>query len=649
MPVTRRAPSIRALVIVILVVAALHVAAIWAYLALGVTRGAAALVGETTPVLQVFEDLHHRADAMQGAVRLTVAPLPTDSAGRFARAAETRRRMAEVGGPTAALPFATVPPSMRVPLARASDELSRLQNILQEFAALLELGRVTDAARRHAQADSLMDRLHVYFGEAQEAGLRDLLSREGELSATASRAVVVLGWWFATGVMLLAIVFWLIRERVHRPLGEMEAGLRQVAAGELSTRLPVHRTDEMGRLATVFNQTTGVLRERAEQQGRYAAAGELMAGVAHEVNNPLMAIASLAELRLADPGLSPELRDDLDQVRAQARRAAKLLSGLLRFVRPSEGERTDVDLNGALGHALDLLSYRLPVEGVEVERVLAAALPAVRCDPTRMEQVFVNLVSNALDALRAIEPPKRLLVRTWAAGDRVYAAVSDNGPGVPDHVRERLFVPFVSGKDEGSGLGLYMSRQIVREADGELVYQPGGDGGALFVIRLPAVERPVAAPDRRPTPATGVPRPMPLAGLAVLVVDDEDSIRRVIGLYLERRGASVVAARDGSEALRRLEDATPDLILADLRMPIMSGTELYRALERDRPELVGRVVFLSGDLTQLAELGQNHGVPPERILAKPIDLAELERRILGVTGGEGRSDGERLATGPSTR
>jgi len=625
----RRTLSLRALVVVILAVSAVHVTAIAVYLAAGLTRRVASLAAETAPVFDLFAQLHERAQALRQAVQLTIEPLPRDSAARFARAAEARRRVAELGE-RAAAEYAAVPPSMRVPLARADDDLSRLQNVLLEFAALMELGRVDEAGRREDRADSVMSDLAWHLGQAQKAGIADLLTRERSLSQTAARAVKVLGWWSVSGLVLLGVVVLLIRQRVQRPLLELEAGLREVARGEIHTQVPAHRADEMGRLAALFNETTRVLRERAQQQGRYAAAGELMAGVAHEVNNPLMAIASLAELRLADPGLSPDLRTELDQMRGQARRAAKLLSGLLRFVRPSEAQVGPVDLNAALARALDLLAYRFPVEDVTVERAFDAALPPVRCDAARIEQVFVNLLSNALDALRLVEPPRRLLVRTWTAGDRVYAAVSDNGPGVPDAIRRRLFIPFVSAKSEGTGLGLYMSRQIVREAAGELVYQPDGARGATFLVRLPAAEpQPAAA---RPAPAPTA-RPTPLAGFAVLVVDDEEAIRRVIALYLERRGARVATAVDGADALDRIAEAVPDLILADLKMPGMSGTALYQAIERDRPELAPRVVFLSGDLTQLMELGEDHGVPPERILAKPIDLAELETRILRVVGG----------------
>jgi signal transduction histidine kinase/CheY-like chemotaxis protein len=586
-------------------------------------------------VFELFTQINLRAQALREAVALTVGPLPTDSTGRYARAAETRRRVAELYERANAA-YAAVPPGMRMPLARADDDLSLLQNILDEFAGLLELGRVEEAARREDLADSVMSELSRHIGDAQAAGVAHLQDREQALAGTARRAMAVMVTWFVAGGMLLAAALGLVRRRIRQPLIDLEAGLRSVAAGEMTTQVPVQRADELGRLAELFNQMTRVLRDRAAQQGRYAAAGELMAGVAHEVNNPLMAIASLAELRMADPGLAPELRAEMDQIRSQARRAAKLLSGLLRFVRPTEAQAALVDLNAPLSRALDLLAYRLPVENTTVERVLEAGLPAVRADPTRLEQVFVNLLSNALDSLRGVEPPRKVLVRTWAAGERVYAAVTDNGPGVPEDVRRRLFAPFVSTKAESAGLGLYMSRQIIRESGGELLYQPDGRPGSTFVIRLEAASGP--ATPVRTTPIAAA-RPAPLAGQVILVVDDEEPIRRVISLYLSRRGARAVTAVDGADALARIGEVAPDLILADLKMPGMSGTTLYQALQRDRPELAARVVFLSGDLTQLAELGTDHGVPPERILAKPIDLAELEVRILAVVGAQADREG----------
>jgi signal transduction histidine kinase/CheY-like chemotaxis protein len=631
----RRSFRVRTLTVIVLVVAGAHVTALWVYLGSGVAPRARSIGAELTSVLDLLGELQARFQVIRSAVSLTQYPLDTDSAEIARRAAEIRTRMSGVGVRVAVTPFAGVPSTMRVPLARADDDLTRLQNTLLEFAALLELSRFGEVGRRRAEADSLMERLRSHLAEAQGAGLADLRERELALRGSAERAVRVLVIWFVSGLLLLIVVFRLILERVTRPLAELEAGLRLVADGDLATRVPVRRTDELGRLAGLFNETVRVLQNRAEQQGQFAAAGELIAGVAHEVNNPLMAVAAIAELQLGAEHLSADVREEFAQVGAQARRAGKLLAGLLRFVRPQGPVVGPVDVNAALDRAVDLLSFRLPVEQVEVERAFAADLPFAEGDPMRIEQVFVNLTSNALDALRDAPAPRRVQLRTWRGEDGVYAAVTDNGPGVATELRSRLFAPFVSSKgNSGTGLGLYISRQIVRGVGGDIEYQPAADGGSVFVVRLAPAAAPAApVPQPRPAaPAAPAPRPAGLAGLTVLIVEDEVAIRRVLTRFLERRNASVTAAANGIEALECLKTLAPDLILMDLRMPVMSGAALYDVLRRERPELVDSTLVLSGDLSQLDELGGVGALPPDHIVAKPIALSDLETRIMGIVG-----------------
>ncbi len=435
-------------------------------------------------------------------------------------------------------------------------------------------------------------------------------------------AVVVL----VVGAILLPVMLFIVRRRIWKPLGALERAIQQVSDGDLTTQVPVVRDDELGRVTTHFNQMTRVLRDRAEEQGRFAAAGELLGGVAHEVNNPLMAIASHAELRLADSNLPAEQRNEMQSILRQAQRAAKLLRGLLRFVRAGEKRTAAVNLNDVVRSAIDLVSYRFSIDEISIEGRLDPELPTVVGDANRLEQVIVNLLSNALDALRSVKPPRRMIVDSFIddTGARVCVTVTDNGPGVAPEIAQRLFRPFASTKGvRGTGLGLYISRQLVREAEGELDLVKRADQGTSFLMWLPCAHEPVPT---APVAAPQAPRKS-LEGIRILLVDDEELIRRPMGRFLTKRGAEITEAGDGLAALERLTDGfEPHVILADLRMPRMDGAEFYERLQQERPALAERVLFLSGDITHLAGRGLAE-VPRDRVLVKPVELAELERRI----------------------
>src|SRR5256885_95078 len=452
------------------------------------------------------------------------------------------------------------------------------------------------------------------------------LALTGHLGSATGIVVLIVG------AFLIPAAWLLVRRRIWMPFTALERGIRRVSEGDLSTQVPPIRDDELGSVTRHFNQMTRVLRDRAEEQGRFAAAGELLGGVAHEVNNPLMAIASHAELRLADANLSAEQRNEMQSILRQAQRAAKLLRGLLRFVRAGEKRSATVNMNDVVRSAIDLVSYRFSIDEISIEGRLDPELPTIVGDANRLEQVIVNLLSNALDALRGVKPPRRLIVDSFTddTGGRVCVTVTDNGPGVAPEIAPRLFRPFASTKGvRGTGLGLYISRQLVREAEGELDLVRQSEPGARFLVWLPcareAVPRvPAAAPQATPALPAATKS---LSGIRVLLVDDEELIRRPMGRFLSKRGAEIREAGDGQAGLERLEEGfDPHVILADLRMPRMDGAEFYERLQRDRPALAERVLFLSGDITHLAGRGLAE-VPRDRVLVKPVELAELERRI----------------------
>src|SRR5437867_7596436 len=468
----------------------------------------------------------------------------------------------------------------------------------------------------------------VVIVAAMAYGAALTLALTGNLGSTTAIVAVV------AGAVLLPIALFILRRRFWSPLGALRRGIQQVAEGDLTTQVPVDRDDELGNITAHFNQMTRVLRDRAEEQGRFAAAGELLGGVAHEVNNPLMAIASHAELRLADANLPAEQRNEMQSILRQAQRAAKLLRGLLRFVRAGEKRSATVNMNDVVRSAIDLVSYRFSIDEISIEGRLDPELPTVVGDANRLEQVIVNLLSNALDALRSVTPPRRLIVDSFTddTGGRVCVTVTDNGPGVAPEIVPRLFHPFASTKGvRGTGLGLYISRQLVREAEGELDLVKHAESGARFLVWLPSARVPVptaaAAAPQAASAAPPAPSAGTLSGIRILRVADEDLVRRPMARFLAKRGAEIKEAADGLAALERLaEGFEPQVILADLRMPRMDGAEFYQHLQQQRPALAERLLFLSGDITQLAGRGLAE-VSRDRVLVKPVELAELERRI----------------------
>lgn len=634
---TNRGLRLRTLLLAILGGIGLYVFGIFLLLTLRVGREARRLQHDAEPALYVFDRLVARAQELSHAVADVHMVVGRASAREPQVRVVIERVRARALAPSRTLPFDGVPERMRPTLARADEAVSSVQNRLLEVLALVELGRLADAERRLSQVDSLNDVLSTQIRRAEGLGLEDLLRREQQLRSTIDQVTYALGWWIVLGIILVPLVLWLLHQRLERPLDQLEAGLARVAEGDLSPRLPVAREDELGRLAQHFNQMTKVLRERAAEQGRFAAAGALLADVAHEVNNPLMAIGALAESRLQDRTLGLELREEIDQILKQSRRAGKLLSGLLRFVRPPDARQSAVAVHDVLHGALDLVAHQLVAFTVELELTLDAEIPWVIGDPARLEQVFVNLLSNALDAMRAHPGPRRLIVASVVRGGQVGVSVVDSGNGVPPEVVEQVFRPFVSTKGKaGTGLGLYISRQIVREMAGELVLAPQAGGeGARFVVTLPIAD-PEAIAALNLTAARVTPPPIvgarPLNGLRVLLVEDEEAVRRPVARYLSHRGAEVSEAAHGVEALARVEMLRPDVIVTDLRMPVMDGIEFYRQLRGRDPRLAERVLFLSGDFSQLHSL-DGLTIPGDRQLLKPVDLELLERRLNSIGRG----------------
>ena len=468
------------------------------------------------------------------------------------------------------------------------------------------------------------------------------LSAPGVMAALAlvppSRLAAATAVLLALALAVAGVV--LLRRRVIRPIARLHQDVRIIAGGDLAHRAAVLGEDEIGELARDVNLMTAALEARLRQHDRLTAVGEMAAGLAHELNNPLQVILAQAG-HWDESGTADETREAMRLIEAHARRAGRVVQGLLAFVRARPTERVPARIETVVASTLDLLDRECRAEHVALERRLAPRLPPVRADVAQIEQVLVNLVANALHAAAQGDGARAVVVETRADSDTVVVAVEDSGPGVPPEQRARIFDPFFTTRDEdgGAGLGLSIAAQIANGHGGTLSLTGGSLGGARFELRLPALADaaapvlPAAAP-AGPSAATASAAAAPgqrcLEGLRVLVADDEDAVRNTWARYFVRLGAHVTPAGDGAEALEMIRRHDFDAILLDLKMPRLDGWQVVQATRLERPDLAERIIVVSGDLSGLLDLGTSEHLQPWRLLEKPVELEAIREVVLRV-------------------
>jgi signal transduction histidine kinase/CheY-like chemotaxis protein len=392
--------------------------------------------------------------------------------------------------------------------------------------------------------------------------------------------------------------------------------------------------DDVSLLSALADQTAVTLtqsrlsaeRRQAEealrQSEKLATMGQLLAGVAHELNNPLTVILGFAGL-LAPRLAGTDLEGPSRQITAAAERCARIVGNFLALARKRSLERKRVALNEVVAGAVELLGYPLKVDAITVEMDLEADLPVLWADPHQLQQVLVNLLTNAHHALRQ-SPVRRLTVSTRhdAAGRRLLLQVADTGPGIPPEVQARIFEPFFTTKPvgEGTGLGLSLCQSIVESHGGAIRVASTPGAGTVFTVELPVESAGHAAA----SPPNGPP-PVP-PGRRVLVVDDEPGVVEALENLLRADGHRAETAADGRAALRMLERAAYDMVISDVRMPGLDGPALYGEVVRRRPHDPPAFVFMTGDLlgADTREFLERSGLP---CLRKPFTLDDVRRAL----------------------
>jgi PAS domain S-box-containing protein len=395
----------------------------------------------------------------------------------------------------------------------------------------------------------------------------------------------------------------------------------RIRIGSISSTPIVEQGRVTGALCIVRDVTQEKrFEEELRQREKLAAVGQLVSGVAHELNNPLAGISAFAQLLDGAGPLNAEQRDAVDTIQMEAKRAAKIVSSLLLFSRQRQPERSSVDLNRVITDTLALRRFVLSTEQIEVVTELEPELPQTWADPFQLQQVVLNLLINAEHALRARKGKRKLTLRTRRRGERIVARVADNGPGMSEELLSRIFEPFFTTKavGEGSGLGLAISHGIVRQHGGQLRAESAADAGAAFEIVLPIL----GVQDQAPRSSSGgdtsgIPRQR-----RFLIVDNELTMRQALQLHLRRTGCLADAVGDSNGALALLATRSYGAIFLDLQLGDLAGESLFTELVDRDPDHAGRVIFATGDVEsqQVREFLHGAGRP---FVGKPFALSTV--------------------------
>jgi len=365
-------------------------------------------------------------------------------------------------------------------------------------------------------------------------------------------------------------------------------------------------------------------REALHQSEKLNAMGSLLAGVAHELNNPLAIVVAQATMLEEDAAGGP-LAARAEKIRRAAERCGRIVQTFLGLARRKPAERQRVGLNGMATAAVDLMAYPLRTAGIEVALDLSNDQPATDGDPDLLNQVVLNLLVNAQQALEGCDGPRAIRITTARQGQDVVVEVADSGPGVPEAIRNRIFEPFFSTKPQGvgTGVGLSFCHSVVTAHQGRLELLPAGAGlarmsGATFRVTLPVA---TANPADQATGDESLASP---AAARALVVDDEPELAEVLADMLKAGGYATDVATTAAEAQRLVAQVSYDVILSDLRMPGMDGPAFFAWLEAEWPALARRVAFVTGDAlgAAAADFLARAGRP---VLEKPFSRAGVLR------------------------
>jgi two-component system NtrC family sensor kinase len=378
------------------------------------------------------------------------------------------------------------------------------------------------------------------------------------------------------------------------------------------TAAPLPESSDRNSVVVLIEDVTEQRKLEAQliQNEKLAAVGQLVSGVAHELNNPLTSIAGLSEFLVEQGRPTARDREHLRIIHEQAERAGRIVRDLLTFARKGGHEKVRVDVNDLVTRTSALLSYDIKLRAIDFEQRLDPSCPAVLADPYELQQVMLNLLTNAMHALGDLEPerPRTIVVTTRSSDDEVRLTVEDSGRGIPSDLLPQLFTPFFTTKEpgRGTGLGLSISYGMVEAHGGRLSHAPSELGGALFQIVLPAYEQVVTEDDGRGATQR-----------SLLLVDNDITVHRVVSALFVSEGYLVDTARTGAQGLKLASTREYDIVIAEARAVADPGVLFLRALVTVRPQYRERVIIA----TDVTPMPARDGIP---MVLKPFNLRELK-------------------------
>jgi signal transduction histidine kinase/CheY-like chemotaxis protein len=518
----------------------------------------------------------------------------------------------------------------------------------------LRSGNRASATFRFGSVEGLEEKIDRAFNDLNALQTNKLEAVQSQLNNAVSAAY----WGIAVlaGGLLLALITFtvLLRRRVLHPLHSILEAADQVRLGNFEARAPAIRSDEIGQLAHGFNfmaeslvESYRGLEQKVEERTRelqslqlqlvqaakMSAVGQLVSGVAHELNNPLaviMGYTELAKMRLRAANADPKQIDLMEELHFQADRCRKIVANLLQFSRQVKPRLEVIRINDVVEQVLQLREYEFSTRNIRMLREYDEGNPYVCADMNKIQQVILNLLNNAYDAIQEGGAPGSIRVRTICEDGIMTLEISDNGTGIREP--DRVFDPFYTTKEvgQGTGLGLSVCYGIIEEHRGEIRAE-NWEEGARFVITLPVGDLRTLARSQD----DGAGRFRLGREYTALVVDDEEPFVRLQTAYLSSMGINATGAHSGEEAIRLIDDRKFDLIIADVRMPgDVDGIQLYDWCLEHRPELAERFLFVSGDLIGLNTVSLFSDTLVPR-LQKPFKFEEYARAIRGLLENEG--------------